>query len=261
MNATNKTLYIPLYGKSFVSRKGILLHDPKAEEIWSREAFPLHGKPKSKWLAYYMGMRAAVTDRWTQEKLTARPDAVVLHLGCGLDARCLRVKAHGNLWYDVDMPDVITVRKQYYDETEDYRMIGADVTELSWLEGIPAGGHGIIVMEGLSMYLPMERLTALFAALGKHFSTCEIVMDVYTEFAVRASRYRNPIKSVGAGVCTGVDVPQRLENEEIQYRESLSMTPQWLTNQLSGMERWFFCLMFAGKATEAIYRMYTFEKI
>ncbi len=33
MNATNKTLYIPLYGKSLVSKKGILLHDPKAEEI------------------------------------------------------------------------------------------------------------------------------------------------------------------------------------------------------------------------------------
>ena len=29
MNSVNKTLYIPLYGKSFVSKKGIILKDEK----------------------------------------------------------------------------------------------------------------------------------------------------------------------------------------------------------------------------------------
>ena len=60
MDSVNKTLYIPLYGKALVSRKGILLKDAKAESIWDTEGFPLKGKSKSKWLAYYMGMRAAV---------------------------------------------------------------------------------------------------------------------------------------------------------------------------------------------------------
>ena len=35
MNGVNKTLYIPLYGKSYVSKKGIILKDTKAEEIWA----------------------------------------------------------------------------------------------------------------------------------------------------------------------------------------------------------------------------------
>lgn len=63
MDSGNKTLYIPLYGKAAVSRQGILLHDPKAEEIWAEVGFPLKGKAKSKWLTYYMGMRAAVFDK------------------------------------------------------------------------------------------------------------------------------------------------------------------------------------------------------
>ena len=63
MDSVNKTLYIPLYGKAAVSRQGILLHDPKAEEIWAEAGFPLKGKTKSKWLTYYMGMRAAVFDK------------------------------------------------------------------------------------------------------------------------------------------------------------------------------------------------------
>ena len=64
MDSVNKTLYIPLYGKASVSRKGIILQDKKAEEIWAEEGFPLKGKAKSKWLTYYMGMRSAVFDRW-----------------------------------------------------------------------------------------------------------------------------------------------------------------------------------------------------
>ena len=44
MNNVNKTLYIPLYGKSYVSKKGIILDDKKAEEIWEKEGFPLKGR-------------------------------------------------------------------------------------------------------------------------------------------------------------------------------------------------------------------------
>ena len=62
MDSVNKTLYIPLYGKSYVSKKGIILKDEKAEEIWDKEQFKLKGKSKSKWLSYYMGIRAAVFD-------------------------------------------------------------------------------------------------------------------------------------------------------------------------------------------------------
>ena len=72
MNEINKTLYIPLYGKALVSGRKIILRDPKAEEIWAEEGFPLKGKSKSKWLAYYMSMRAAAFDRWVQKSSRMR---------------------------------------------------------------------------------------------------------------------------------------------------------------------------------------------
>ena len=37
MDGVNKTLYIPLFGKSYVSKKKIILKDEKAEEIWEKE--------------------------------------------------------------------------------------------------------------------------------------------------------------------------------------------------------------------------------
>ena len=98
MNSVNKTLYIPLYGKAAVSKKGIILHDPKAELIWEKEGFTLHGKAKSKWLTYYMGMRSAVFDRWVREQLENTPEALVLHLGCGMDSRGERIGKKETVW-------------------------------------------------------------------------------------------------------------------------------------------------------------------
>ena len=47
MNAINKTMYIPLYSKAYVSSRGLFLSDKKAEEIWEKEKFPLKNKAKS----------------------------------------------------------------------------------------------------------------------------------------------------------------------------------------------------------------------
>ena len=37
MNEVNKTLFIPLYGKSLISKQHIILNDPDAERIWDAE--------------------------------------------------------------------------------------------------------------------------------------------------------------------------------------------------------------------------------
>ena len=70
MDGVKKPLYIPLYGKAYVSAKGCFLNDKKAEEIWAAEGFPLKGKSKSKWLAYYMGIRSVVFDEWLNQRMT-----------------------------------------------------------------------------------------------------------------------------------------------------------------------------------------------
>ena len=54
-----------------------------------------------------MAMRARVFDDWADRMLALRPDALVLHIGCGLDSRCLRVKEPYREWIDADFPEVI----------------------------------------------------------------------------------------------------------------------------------------------------------
>ncbi|MBR2048999.1 MAG: class I SAM-dependent methyltransferase [Oscillospiraceae bacterium] len=258
MNEVNQTLYIPLYGKALVSRKGIILKDSMAEQIWQAEGFPLRGKSASRWLAYYMGMRSAVIDRWTEAQMTLDPEAVVLHLGCGMDSRAFRLEGRG-AWYDVDFPAVISERRRYYREKDGYRMIPGDLRRREWIQALPRG-RAIVVMEGLSMYLRPEELRALLALLKGHFDHVCLLMDCYSEFAAKASRFRNPINDVGVTQVWGLDDPEALARDTgITYLSEHSMTPEELIAQLKPWEQGVFRKLYAGKFAGKLYRLYEFE--
>ena len=261
MNNVNKTLYIPLYGKAYVSRKGIILDDKKAEEIWAAEGFELKGKSASKWLAYYMGMRSKVFDNWLNEKCHNATEAIIIHIGCGMDSRVLRVSTKSHHWYDVDFPEVITERRRYYQETDTYHMLEADVREDSWLYNIPQKNHAIIVMEGVSMYLQLEELKTMLRNICNYFEKIELLMDCYTTFAAKASKYKNPINDVGVTKVYGLDDPEELEqNTNITYVKEHDMTPAKLTDELEGTERMIFKKLYGGSISRKMYRLYEYKK-
>lgn len=260
MNEVNKTLYIPLYGKAMVSRAGIILKDTKAEQIWEKEGFPLKGKAKSKWLTYYMGMRAAVFDKWVKERLVDYPAATVLHIGCGMDSRIDRAGAKCSCWYDVDFPSVIEERKKYYKETASYHMIEGDARNPSWVKDLPQAATVIVVMEGVTMYLNNDELAGLLFALKAHFGEVYFLADFYTEFAAKASKYKNPINEVGVSSVSGLDNPTYIrEKTGLRFVCEHNMTPPELTGELRGLDRTFFKITFTGGAAKKIYRLFEYS--
>ena len=257
MNEVNKTLYIPLYGKSKVSQQGIILNDPSAERIWTEEAFPIRGKSRSKWLAYNMAMRARVFDDWTDSMLQRSRDALVLHIGCGLDSRHMRVKTPCSEWVDCDLPDVIEIRKKYFRENETYHMMALDASRPEQIELLPDCNTAIVVLEGLSMYLTNSQVRGLLQALDKKYRELHILMDVYTEFGVNASKYKNPVNDVGVTKLYGIDaIGSIIDGLRIRFVKEHSFTPAALVKELTPIERMFFKLLFTGKLYRKIYRMY-----
>ena len=259
MNSISKTLYIPLYGKSYISKNMIFFLDPKAEEIWAAEGFPLKGKSASKWLALYMGMRAVVYDDWLRAKMSENPDAVVLQLGCGMETRICRVGNEGHMWYDLDFAEVIQERKKYFAEEDTYRMLPADITAEDSLCRV-VGKTAIVIMEGISMYLNRDQLTHLFRRIDERFEQVFLLMDCYTEFAAKASKYKNPINDVGVTKVYGLNDPKLLETDGIKFCQELDMTPADLIDQLQGMEMTIFKKLYAGAVARKMYRLYEYEK-
>ena len=260
MNEVNRTLYIPLYGKAKVSRQGIILNDPCAEEIWKEEAFPIHGKSRSKWLAYNMAMRARVFDDWTDSQLQQNKNALVLHIGCGLDSRYMRIKSSRSEWIDCDLPDVIETRKKHFQENETYHMKALDASVPEQISSLPDRDAAIVVLEGLSMYLTNSQVHGLLQALDKKYQILHILMDVYTEFGVKASNYKNPVKDVGVTRLYGIDdIESIITGLRIRFVKEHSFTPRALVNELAPLERLFFKLLFTGKLYRKIYRLYELE--
>ena len=261
MDSVNKTLYIPLYGKALVSKKNMILADKKAEEIWSKEGFELKGKSKSKWLAYYMAMRSAIYDEWLEEALKGNQDAVVLHIGCGMDSRVERVSVKGKQWYDIDFPDVIEARRKYYQESETYHMLAADMRKEEWKDNIKSGQDAIIVLEGVSMYFEPTELQNLLSSFSEHFHSVSILMDCYTEKAAKISKYKNPINDVGVTTVYGYDKPEELaEKSGLLFVKEYNMTPQNYIEELQGAEKVIFWNLFAGKIASSMYRMYEYKE-
>lgn len=261
MNSVNQTLYIPLYAKFLVSRCGLFLKDAMAESIWERVSFPLGRRSRSKWLAYYLGIRAAVFDDWLRARLTEDSKTVVLHLGCGLDNRIGRVASNGHLWFDVDLPDVIEERKKYYSEQGGYRMLGADLSRVDWISELPRRRRVAVVMEGVGMYLSPSDLKALFAALRSHFEDVSLLIDCYSAFAARMSKLKNPIREVGVTHVWGVDDPHLLEVEGLAFSQMKNMTPPHFVEELEGTERRIFSRLYAGKTAQKLYRLYEFKSV
>ncbi|HEY0228502.1 MAG TPA: class I SAM-dependent methyltransferase [Mycobacterium sp.] len=138
---------------------------------------------------YLVVLRAKQIDDWCADFLQRHPEAVVAHLGCGLDGRAFRLEVPPSVrWFDVDQPTVIELRRRLYEDTERYRMIGSSVTDPQWLSQIPTGHPTLVVAEGLLMYLTESDVRRLLARLTDRFDSGEMLFDTLSALAPRLSK-------------------------------------------------------------------------
>jgi O-methyltransferase involved in polyketide biosynthesis len=150
---------------------------------------------------FLVALRAKQLDVWADDFLRRHPDAVVLHLGCGLDSRAFRLEVpSGVSWFDVDVPEVIDLRRRLYHDREGYTMIGSSVTDPGWLDQIPADRPALVVAEGLLMYLTEAELRNLLRRLTDRFATGELLADLLSPWGPRFSNSPLLSKASTAGI-------------------------------------------------------------
>jgi len=117
-----------------------------------------------------------------------------------------------------------------------------------------------VVMEGVSMYLRLPELQQLLKRLHAHFSQISLLMDVYTVFAAKATKYKNPINEVGVTQVYGLDSPEEVTAASgLRFVTEHDLTPEDLIRQLPKREQGFFRVMFGGSMAKKIYRLYELE--
>jgi O-methyltransferase involved in polyketide biosynthesis len=210
LSPEQETLLIPLYAKAQPGNP--LFFDPRAQNILNRVDYDFNRLRVPYKTIVLLCQRAKKLDVVAKAFLAEHVNGVVLHLGCGLDSRFWRVDNGQVEWYDLDMPQVIELRQQFYAEQERYHLIASSVTDLDWTNAVAAVERPVlIVAEGLLMYLDEADVKRLFLRLREVFPGCQLIADVFSRMTAHSATKHPSLKQTGASIGWGIDDPREVE--------------------------------------------------
>ncbi|RZT83948.1 methyltransferase (TIGR00027 family) [Pseudonocardia sediminis] len=193
------TLLMTLYMRAFDARsRRPILGDRYAQEVLDRVEYDFATLHRFTGDASAIVCRAKRLDEWTTEFLVAEPHGQVLHLGCGLDSRPLRVRPPRTCrWIDVDQPEVIDLRRRLYDLPDHVETVPASVTDEGWWDQVSTDRPTLVVAEGLLMYLPDDDVRALVDRVRQTLPRGLLAFDAVAPWTVTVSKWTPEFRAVG----------------------------------------------------------------
>jgi len=133
-----ETSLIPLYFRATESqRPDALIKDDKAVALVGQMNYDFSRFKFDKDDQLALILRNREFDRYARGFLARYPEAVVVHIGCGLDSRFECVDNGRVEWYDLDLPQVIELRRKLIGgEGSRYHLLGCSVFDSSWLNTV-----------------------------------------------------------------------------------------------------------------------------
>lgn len=186
-NSVSETLLIPLIVKAKeTKRNDAIISDAKAVEILNMLEIVASNYDGGSIAHHGILTRTDVLDKSVKAFLHDYPDGIVINLGAGLDTRITRVDNGKVRWFDVDLLDVIEIRKKFFEETERLRFIPKSVLDESWVNDIiwDKDDAILIIAEGLLMYFKEDELKTIFRIIIESFPTAIMYFDVVHSFFV-----------------------------------------------------------------------------
>jgi len=183
------TLFIPLLMRSRETRRprGII-HDVESCRLVDciDYDFSKYGKSNSSQVGTAIRIRCFddAVSRFVEEH--ANP--VVIQIGAGLDTRFHRVFKGKGTFYELDLPEVIALRRQLIPESEHNLYIAGSLFDTAWMEEIVQAhpeASFVLVAEGVFMFFASEQLKPFFEEVAARFPRGELHFDITSSWAVR----------------------------------------------------------------------------
>ncbi len=217
--AVESTMLIPLMIKANETRsKKPRIIDHKAVEII--EALEINDPTLDKFMSHEgVVARTILFDRAVLKFIEKYPRAICINLACGLDDRFTRVDNGKITWYDLDLEDVIKVRKQFFEETDRRKIISGSMLEDDWVDLIQSKENVIVIMEGVLMYFSQEQVKKCFEIIGNNFPNATLVVELMCKKAAKMSSKHDTVKHTKAsfnwGVDHGSEITQMFDNLDL----------------------------------------------
>ncbi len=225
-----ETLLIPLYIRAMESqRPDALIKDEQAVALIRQVG------PEPSWLKKMqvdeedkvaLVLRNREFDRLTRDFMARSPEAVVVHIGCGLDSRFRRVDDGKVEWYDLDLPEVVELRRKLIGgEGPRYHLLPCSVLDPSWLDelSIRRPRPFLFLAEGVLMYFEEAQVKWLVLTLRDRFPGGELIFDAFSPFLVWGNNRRYARTKIGARCHWGLRNGLELE----KWADGIRLLDEW----------------------------------
>ena len=120
-----------------------------------------------------------------RDYLKSHPNAAVVNLGCGLDCTGRSCDNGRCKIYNLDFPNVITVRNELLPAGDWEQNIPCDLNDTAWFSQIDASNGAVFFASGVFYYFLTEQVRALVQAMADAFPGGVLVFDAANQTAVK----------------------------------------------------------------------------
>jgi len=229
-SGVTETLLLTLYSWAMEShRPDALIKDEKAVGLvtqMSDEFARFEQIPMSDAIKVMRNLSSRQYDRYARDFLARNPEGVVVHIGCGLDSRFERVDNGQVEWYDLDLPEVIDLRRKFIGgEGGRYHLLGCSVLDNAWMGAVSAHRQRpfLFLAEGVFMYFGEAQAKSLVLTLRDHFPGAELVFDAFSPLHVWVCNLQISISKLSARVHWGLWRGQEIEG----WADGIRLLDEW----------------------------------
>jgi methyltransferase (TIGR00027 family) len=226
-----ETMLIALHARAVESkRKNHMIYDEKAIELVDKIDYDFSRFDGAGMTRAGVACRTVILDRETRHFISENPDCVCISIGCGLDTRFYRLDNGAVSWYNLDLPEVIASREQFFTENGRVKTLAKSAFDSTWPSLVDAGDRKVlIILEGILMYFTEEEVRELLAIIQKNFAGSTILMELMSPFAARNTRFHDTVNKTNAvfkwGVKNGAEV--------VKLCEGLTLLGEWSLSEVS----------------------------
>ncbi|MFE2541965.1 class I SAM-dependent methyltransferase [Actinacidiphila glaucinigra] len=189
LGRVQETLLIPLRARAAETRRRRpLTSDPRSVEVaeaLDRDLTRVGGR------LTLLGpvFRGVVLDDWVREFLEEHPAGTVVEIGAGLNTRYERLDNGTATWVEIDLPDVIALRRELFAEHDRRRMVAGSAAEPEWAAAVAAApGPYLFVSEAVLIYLTEDGARSAVDVIRDRFPGSVLLMDTVGSAEARRRR-------------------------------------------------------------------------
>jgi O-methyltransferase involved in polyketide biosynthesis len=178
LGRVQETALVPLYARVLESRKKRpILEDPKAAGIVDSIDWDFR-RVAQRLRMVGCTLRSAMFDVWVRDFLRRYPEGTVVEIGAGLNTRFERLDNGRVHWYDLDLPDMVELRRKFFSDSDRRITIGQSVLDPDWIGTVRRSpGPYFLVAETVFVYLEEAQVKAALTQIAGGFPQVTIALD------------------------------------------------------------------------------------